>query len=141
MTTQLKSIDETLTPLFTTKAPFQLPNEWKEAIAKFSPWIMLIFAPISLLAIGLGTMASIFSMFSYNFLGAVSLLLTIVSIIFDLIAIKPLFDRKRSGWTLVFYGWLISLLAAAIQFNIIGIVLSFLIGGYFLYQVKEKFVN
>lgn len=141
MTSQLRSLEAQLAPLFTIKAPFQLPEVWREGIVKYSPWIMLIFVPLSLLAIGLGTIASIFSMFTFNFFGALALLLSIIAMVFDLIAIKPLFDRKRTGWNLVFYGWLISLLSSLISFSIVGLALGFLIGGFILFQVRDKYVN
>lgn len=141
MTTQLKSLEAQLAPLFTTKAPFQLPEVWREGLVKYSPWIMLIFVPLSLLAIGVGTIASIFSMFSFNFFGALALLLSIISMVLDLIAIKPLFDRKRVGWDLVFYAWLVSLLSSLVSLSIFGLVLGFFIGGFFLFQVRDKYVN
>lgn len=141
MTSQLRSLEAQLAPIFTIKAPFQLPEIWREGIVKYSPWIMLIFVPLSLLAIGLGTIASIFSMFTFNFFGALALLLSIIAMVFDLIAIKPLFDRKRTGWNLVFYGWLISLLSSVVSFSIVGLALGFLIGGFILFQVRDKYVN
>lgn len=141
MISQLKLLEVQLAPLFTIRAPFQLPETWREGIVKYSPWVMLIFVPLSLLAIGLGTIASIFSMFTFNFFGALALLLSIISMILDLLAIKPLFDRKRIGWNLIFYAWLISMLSSLISFSIVGLALGFLIGGFILFQVRDKYVN
>lgn len=135
----VKNIEAALLPLFTTKAPFQLPEIWKDGIVKYGPWVMLIFAPLSILAIGLGSIAGIFSLFTVNFLAAVSLLLTLIAIVLDLLAIKPLFDTKLRGWNLVFLSWLINLVAAVIDVNLFGLVLSFLLGGFFLFQVREKY--
>jgi hypothetical protein len=141
MITQLKSLEAQLAPLFTIKAPFQLPEVWREGLVKYSPWIMLIFVPLSLLAIGFGTIASIFSMFSFNFFGALALLLSIISMVLDLIAIKPLFERKRVGWDFIFYAWLVSLLSSLVSFSIFGLVLGFFIGGFFLFQVRNQYVH
>lgn len=141
MIAQLKPLEAQLAPLFTIKAPFQLPEAWREGLVKYSPWIMLIFVPLSLLVIGFSTIAGIFSMFSFNFFGALALLLSITSMVLDLLAIKPLFDRKRVGWNLIFYAWLISLLSSVFSFSIFGLVLGFLIGGFVLFQVRDKYVN
>lgn len=137
----LKPLEAQLAPLFTIKAPFQLPEAWKEAIVKYGPWIALILVPLSLFAIGLSTIAGIFSLFTVQFFYALSLLLSIIGMVLNLIAIKPLFDRKKLGWDLTFYAWLLSMLSSVVAFHIFGLVLGFLIGGFFLFQIRDKYVH
>lgn len=141
MISQLKPLEAQLAPLFTVKAPFQLPELWKEVIVKYGPWVALILVPLSLFAIGLSTIAGIFSLFTIHFFAALSLLLSIIGMVLNLLAIKPLFDREKIGWDLTFYAWLISMLSSVFAFNIFGLVLGFLIGGFFLFQIRDKYVN
>ncbi|NJL15709.1 MAG: chromate transporter [Microscillaceae bacterium] len=132
-------LEKELLPLFTDKAPFQLPTEWREAIVKYSPYVMMILAPLSVLAIGLSTLASIFSLLTVNFLGTLSLILSIVSIVLDLMAIPGLFATSRGGWKLVYLAWLISLLSNLLSFSFLSIIPAFLIGGFFLFQVRSYY--
>ena len=72
-----KPLEKELLPLFTEKAPFQLPTEWKELIVKISPYIMLILVPLAILAIGFGAIVSLFSLFSVSPFYSIGLLITI----------------------------------------------------------------
>ncbi|MFN3850451.1 MAG: hypothetical protein ACK4NY_13530 [Spirosomataceae bacterium] len=139
MITPDKPLEKDLLPLFTTKAPFQLPEEWKDLIVKISPWIMLILVPLILLGIGVGAIASIFSTFTLNPRWSVSVLISIAAMICSLLSIKGLFDRKREGWVWSYYAFGLNILADLIGFNIIGGIISFLIGGFFLFQIRERY--
>jgi hypothetical protein len=136
-------LEKELLPLFTEKAPFQIPDEWQEVMVKYGPYILLILVPLSLLAIGIGAIATIFSAFTLNFLGSISLLLTILSMILNLVALPGLFSRSRSsGWTLLYYGFLLNTLASLVTLSIVGILsgaIGFLIGGFILFQIRGKY--
>lgn len=132
-------LEKELLPLFTEKAPFQIPAEWKELIAKYGPWLMVIFLPLSLIAMGLGTFASLVSMFSFDFLGALAISISLLSILISILAIKALFDRKRRGWEFSYYSFLLSLLSSIVSFHILSFIIGFLIGGFFLFQIREKY--
>lgn len=132
-------IEKELLPLFTEKAPFQLPTEWKEGLVKYSPYIMMILAPLAILAIGIGALLSIFSLLTVNFLGTISLVLMLISIVLDLMAIPGLFATSRAGWTLVYYAWLLSILSNLLDLSIFSAIAGFLIGGFFLFQVRNYY--
>jgi hypothetical protein len=136
-------LEKELLPLFTEKAPFQMADEWREIFVKYGPYITLILAPLTLLSIGITAIVSIFSILTVNFLGGASLLLTILSMILSLVALPGLFSRSRnSGWTLLYYGFLINALASIITLSVSGILggaIGFLIGGFILFQIRGKY--
>lgn len=135
-------LEKELLPLFTEKAPFQMADEWKEIIVKYGPYISLILVPLSLLSIGIGTILSIFSLLTVNFLGTLSLVLTIIAMVLNLVALPGLFARTRSGWTLVYYGFLLNTLSSIITLSVSGILgaaIGFLIGGFVLFQIRNKY--
>lgn len=135
----LKPLEAELLPVFTVKAPFQLPVEWKNLIVKVIPWIMLILIPLSLLAIGLGTLASLISLFTLHLLTAISITVSLIGLVCSLLSIKGLFDRTRDGWVWSYYSFLISVLSNIIGLNFISAIIGFLIGGFFLFQIREYY--
>ncbi len=132
----LLPLENALTPLFTVKSPIQLPTTWREALVKYAPWIILIFAPLSLLAIGLSGLSYALNLFSGHFLESLAILCSMAAMVIDLLAIKPLMDKKRRGWILIFGGFVLTMLANILQFSVVGLLLNFLIGGFFLFQIK-----
>jgi hypothetical protein len=139
MDNNLKPLEAELLPVFTDKAPFQLPVVWKELIVKISPWIMLIFVPLSLLAIGLGTLATLLTLFTLDLLAAVSITVSILALVCSLLSIKGLFDRARDGWVWSYYSFLLSALSSLIGLHFISAIIGFLIGGFFLFQIREYY--
>ncbi len=135
----LKPLEAELLPIFTTKAPFQLPEEWKRLIVKVIPWIQLIFVPLSLLAIGFGTLASLLSLFTLHFLSALSITVSLLALVCSLLSIMGLFDRTRAGWVWSYYSYLLSIVSGIIGFSFFSAAITFLIGGYFLFQVREYY--
>lgn len=106
-----KPLEKELLPLFTSKAPFQLPTEWKDFIVKISPYIMLILVPLTVLAIGVSALASIFTAFSTNLKWSLATVVIIAALICSLLSIKGLFDRKREGWVWSYYSFLLILVS------------------------------
>jgi hypothetical protein len=131
-----------------TKAPFQLPDGVKEFIVKFGPWIdvvlLVLFLPVILGVFGLSLFLSPFAMLGgagytmWYWLGTIVLILQLV---LQVIALPGLFARKMSGWTMVFYADVISLVYSLINGNILSGLVSALIGFYFLFQIKSKYTN
>ncbi|UBM58379.1 hypothetical protein LAG90_16365 [Marinilongibacter aquaticus] len=135
----MDQIESILTPIFTTKSPVQLPETWREGLVKYIPWIMLILAPLSLLAIGLGGLSYALDLFSGHFLRSLGMIFSIVAMVVDLLAIKPLFDKSRKGWKLLLLGYVLTLISNILSFSFVGLVLGFLIGGFFLFQIKTYY--
>jgi len=134
-----KPLEKELLPLFTTKAPFQLPTEWKEFIVKVSPWIMLILVPLYIFAIGVTAFASVFTAFTLNPRWSLGILITTVGLICSVLSIKGLFDRKREGWVWSYYAFLLIILSDLVLFNFFDAIITFLITGYFLFQIREYY--
>ncbi|KAB7732724.1 chromate transporter [Rudanella paleaurantiibacter] len=138
--TQQAVLEPELAPLFTEKAPFQLPEEFREGFAKYVPYIAVIFLPLSMLAIIFGGGVAILSGFFLNLRASLSLLLVVASLIIGVLAIPGLFKRTRESWTKMYVAELLYIASAIISFDIIGVILSFLLGLYLLFQVRGKYM-
>ncbi len=134
-----KPLEKELLPLFTSKAPFQLPTEWKDFIVKVSPYIMLILVPLTILAIGFTAFASIFTTISSSPLYGLATVATLGGLICSLLSIKGLFDRKREGWVWSYYAFILFLISDLLHFQFIDAIITFLISGYFLFQIREYY--
>jgi len=143
----LKQLEGLLDLYLVKKAP-ALPQNIKEVIVNFAPWITLILivlaAPALMALFGLGTFFSPFrhlAGYRYGFAGNLSLLVLAVGLVFEAIAIPGLFKRTIASWRLVFYASLVngvySLLSGSIGNLIIGMGISL----YILFQVKEYYTN
>lgn len=142
----LGQLEETLEVYLVDKAPFQLPENIKELIVKFAPWISLILLvvtlPAILLAFGLGALVAPFA-----FLGGVQagvsfgfgMIFGAVVLVLEALAIPGLFKRKRSAWNLMFYAFLLGAVQNVLSFNLGGLVIGTLISLYFLFQVKDYY--
>jgi hypothetical protein len=125
------------------KAPFQLPDNAREAIVKYGPWVVLVLLvltiPALLLLLGIGTALVPFGGAAYGVGFGYLALFVIVEIGLEAASLPGLFKRKMSGWTLMFWsrmiGLVYSLLAGAILSGLIGAVISF----YLLFQVRALY--
>lgn len=141
----MSSLESTLEKYLVDKAP-GIPENIKEIIVKFSPWLALIFFIISLpailFALGIGT---IFTPFSY--LGGlrvgmsytIGMIFTAAVLVIEAIAIPGLFKRSISAWKLLFYASLLSGVQALISFNLGGLIIGTGLSLYVLFQVKSYY--
>lgn len=145
----LRQLEDNLDLYLRQKAP-ALPANIKELIVKIAPWltiVMLVIAvPGILMALGLGAIAAPLSFLggvgagvSFGMSYTLSMVVLFVAIVLEAMAVPGLFSRSRSAWRLVYYSTLVSLVSSLITFNIIGGLLSALIGFYILFQVKEYY--
>jgi len=141
----MKTLDDTLELYLVKKAP-SIPENIKEFIVKFSPWITVILLVISLpailLALGVGTIATPFAYLGglrFGFSYTISLLFTAAILVIEAIAIPGLFKRSMSAWKLLFYASLISALQSLISFNLGGLIIGTGLSLYVLYQVKSYY--
>lgn len=141
----LSGLESTLKVYLVDKAP-SIPENIKEIIVKFSPWLALIFfvlsLPAILFALGIGT---IFTPFSY--LGGlrvgmsytIGMIFTAAVLVIEAIAIPGLFKRKISAWKLLFYASLLSGIQALISFNLGGLIIGTGLSLYILFQVRSYY--
>ncbi len=146
----LKQLEETLEVYFVKKAPFTLPDNIKELIVKFAPYLvilgLILGIPAVLAVLGLGALVSPFTAFmgpaymvSYSFNYVLSMIVFIGVLVLEALAVPGLFSRQRKAWEYLFYASLISLVSGLLGGNIVSTIIGALIGWYILFQVKEYY--
>jgi len=146
---EIKDFDgftEFLNFYFVKKAP-ALPDGIKDVIVSISPWIavvLLIFTlPAILILVGLSALIPFVlvggatSGFGY-FVGIIG---AILSLILYIMAIPGLFSRSKNGWKFIYYSNLVSFVLSVASLQIISAIVGFIIGMYFLFQVRTYYKN
>lgn len=138
-------LEKELEPIFLEKFP-AFPDHVKEGIAQYGPYVILVLAVLGLLglltAFGLGSAALGVGVAAYGggFSFYIGIALAAITMILYVMAFSPLRARKRAGWNLIYYALLLGLVGSLIQLNIIGLIISAVVGFWILFQVREKFV-
>ena len=144
----LGQLEATLNEYFGKKAP-ALPANIKEVIVKIAPWLtvlgVVLSIPALLTLLGLGGLVAVTSPLAgvegvkagWGYM--VSMVFLVVIVVLEGLAIPGLFARSRKGWTLIYYSVLVNVVSSIITLNIIGAALSLLVGGYFVFQVREYY--
>ena len=144
-----------LEPYFTKQAPFQLPVTFRKAIVQWMPWVNvvigLLLLPLVLAVLGLGSLAAGLATSVGETVGPmywISMLVLIASIALLFITFPGLQARKLSAWKLVFWADILYFVYNVVGGlgnpltlinNLIGGVVSLLIGLYVLYQIKSYY--
>ena len=126
-----------------TKAPFQLPDNAKGWLVQYGPWITIVVLvltlPALMLLLGLGTVLVPFGAVGYaTGFGFIALGL-IIEIGLTVMALPGLFARKMSGWTLLFYARVVSLVARLLAGAIVSALVVGVISLYVLFQVRTLY--
>lgn len=142
----MAQLEDTLETYLINKAPYQLPENVKEAIVNYGPWINLVLLimalPAILFAFGLG---AIFTPFTFlgGIQAGINFGLTIIFSAFVLVlqglAMPGLFKRAAFSWRLLYYATLISAVENLISFNLGGLVIGTLLSLYILFQIKSYY--
>ena len=132
---------------FVKKAPVQLPDNAKEAIVKYGPWIAIVLlvlaVPPLLFVLGLGALVMPFAVpfggagYAASFTSFTAIL--IVQLGLEIAALPGLFARKMSGWRLIFYGRIVGLVSTLLAGLVLSAAISALIGFYILFQVRPLY--
>lgn len=125
------------------KAPFQIPDNAKEWIVRYGPWItvvLLVLAlPPLLVVLGIGAALVPFGGVGYATGFTYLTIVLVAQLGLMVMALPGLFARKMSGWQLLFYaqiaGFVFSLLSGALVGAIIGALISL----YLLFQVRPLY--
>jgi len=144
-----KGLEAILEEYLVKKAPFALPKEVKEFIVKISPYAAIILAvlalPAILAAIGISTFLAPFAImgaYNWGFNAIISLAVSAIVIVMEIMAIPGLFKRTKGGWRMLFYASIVSLIGSILSISgIIGGIIGAIIGWYFLFQVKDMYKN
>jgi hypothetical protein len=140
----LPQLEEWLEEYLGQKAP-QLPQHWRQTIAKFAPWVTLIVFVLALpLIFGIfGLSVVVFSGaamagLSYGAWGWFTVLITIASLVLELVALPGLFKRSKQGWIFIFYAALIGAAAHILSFNL-GSLIGDILSLYIIFQIKNQY--
>ncbi|HEV7350225.1 hypothetical protein [Telluribacter sp.] len=137
-------LEKELEPIFLGKFP-DFPEEVKEFLVKYGPYLMLVAAIIGLLglltAFGMGSAALGLGVVAYGGTGMfwVGIVLTALVLIIYLMAFSPLRNRQIQGWRLLYYALLLNLLGSLIQLNILSLLIGGAIGFWVLFQIRNKY--
>lgn len=125
------------------KAP-QLPERWRQTIAKIGPWVTLVVliltipALLALLGFGFAVVSTLGVAVHYGAWSWFIWLLTLGSLVLEIIALPGLFKRTKFGWSFIFYAALLGGVTNILSINIgglIGTVLSL----YIIFQIKNQY--
>jgi hypothetical protein len=139
----IQGLIATLDEYLVKKAPFQIPDSAKEVLVRIGPWISLVLLilllPLVLLALGIGAVFAPFGGVGYAAGFGITAILACVQMVLIAAALPGLFARKTSGWMLLFYEQLLSIVAGLLRGAVVGAIIGGLIGLYILFQVREKY--
>ncbi len=148
---KMVALEAWMAPLF-AKSP-HLPDTARQSLVKIAPWLALIFGVLGLFAIlSAGALTSVSGMIAVGFIGAgfaplmlfISLIVGALACILDLLAYKPLLQRKKMGWNFLFYGVVLttctSILGIFLGSSVIGNLLGSLIGFWLLFEVRDLYL-
>lgn len=125
------------------KAPFQIPATGRELIVKLGPWIavvlLILTLPLLLFALGIGTVLMPFGGPRYAAGFGFLTLVVLVEVGLMVAALPGLFARKMSGWRLLFYSQLVSIVYSLLSGSIVGGLIGGLISLYILFQVRTLY--
>lgn len=136
MTTQKKDwkimlteLENKLAEFFTKKIP-ALPENIKEGIVKYGPYLALVGIIFSL-----STLLPFKSGSGYIF----PLIFGLVIIVLEAMAISGLFKRQMKAWKLMFYVSLISAVSSLSTLDLPGLIVGIGISWYILFQVRSYY--
>jgi hypothetical protein len=125
------------------KAPIQLPDNAKEWLVQYGPWITIVLLvltlPALLVLLGLGAVLIPFAGPGYGTGFGIMAIGLIVHVALTVMALPGLFARKMSGWTLLFYARLVSIVANLLGGAVVSAVVVGVISLYILFQVRPLY--
>lgn len=133
----LSKLEATLDLYFGKKAP-PMPENIKELIVKYSPYLIIIALiltfPIILIAFGLRGFGGVFNFSTWG-------LFALVALVIEVIAIPGLLKRTKQSWMLMFYASLITLVSNLLSLNLGSLLIGGAISFYILFQIKSYYKN
>lgn len=146
----LGKLEETLELYLVKKAP-ALPENIKEVLVNFAPWINIIVLVIAipgiLAVLAIGTAVLPFLAVSAPTYGVaytanytISVVILAVAVVLQALAIPGLFKKSKAGWNFAFYANIVSLVSSVVGVSgIVSGLIGALIGFYILFQIKSYY--
>ncbi len=103
---------------------------------------MVLALPAVLALLGLGAFLTPFAMMGGYAYGVNNMLfgvITLVSLVLEVMAIPGLFAQQERGWRFLFYSTLVSLVAGIVGGTPINALIFSVLSFYILFQIKEKY--
>jgi hypothetical protein len=133
---------------FYKNAP-HLPANIREVLVKIAPWAALVFGILSVLG-GLGLVVGpkdpVFGVMYNSTYFMVNGILTIIVGVLLLMAFPKLQKQQYSGWRLLFWAEVVSIvssltgiLAGSVVGSLVGALIGALIGFYILFEIKSSY--
>lgn len=165
----LDQLESNLDEVFHRKAPYQLPENSRKAVARALWWIALLFGLLQLWAAwslwhlghvtnelvdvanslsrayGTGYVTNHLGFFYYVALGVV-----IVDMALLLLAVPGLRAMKKTGWSLLYYSLLLNVAYGLVRAfadvgggigPLVSALIGSAIGAYFLFQIRDYFLS
>lgn len=124
------------------------PDNLKQGIVQFGPWILVVLLIIGFFGIfaGFGLMIAQVPALLGRGLGEAlvvitSMVLTIGIFILQALAVPGLFKTKKNAWYMVYYATLLGFVQALLVMNILFGTLFTILGLYILFQIKSFYKN
>lgn len=146
---KMAALERTLEPVF-TKAP-HLPENVRLGLVSIVPWAALIFGIMGILGLlSAGAFMSVISLSFYSggitkLSWAIVVLAGLLTALLELLAYKPLTKREKKGWNFLFYGVVLTILAAIIDLifgygsGATGSIVGSLIGLWLLFEIRTMY--
>jgi hypothetical protein len=146
----LSQLEDTLEVYLVKKAPFSIPENWKELIVQFAPYLTILGIVLSVpevfAVLGLGALVSPFTAFLgpryalfYSFNYVLSMVALAVVIVLAAMAVPGLFKREEKAWRFLFYASLVNVVSGFFGGDWVGMIIGALLSWYVLFQVKEYY--
>ncbi|KKR67936.1 MAG: hypothetical protein UU09_C0018G0007 [Microgenomates group bacterium GW2011_GWA2_40_6] len=126
-------LEDFLNLYFGQKAP-ALPDNIKEFIVKYGPYISLVLMVLSLPAILL-----VFGITGITAPFSLGVLLSLAAAVLVVMALPGLFKRRLSAWRLMYYSSLVSALQALLAVNLGGLIIGAALSFYCLFQIRSLY--
>ena len=140
-------LENKLGEFFTKKEIPALPENIKEIIVKYGPYValisMIISLPTLLALFGVGAVVAPWAIVgrSWGIQTILAIIFSLLVIILELIALPGLFKRQMKAWKIMFYISLINIVSNLLSLNIFGLIIGAAISWYFLFQIKSYYKN
>ncbi|MCM8788147.1 MAG: hypothetical protein NC935_08935 [Candidatus Omnitrophica bacterium] len=146
----LNQLEDKLKIYLVNKAPFFLPENVKELIVDFGPYLVILLiilkAPTLLAVFGLGVLVSPFAPFlgslymvSYGIRYIISMVVFGAVLVLEALAVPGFFKRQRKAWLYLFYSSLFWVVSGFLNGAVIETLVGAVIGWYVLFQVREYY--
>ena len=142
----LGQLEETLETYMVKKAPFSIPENSKELIVKYAPYLKILGIVGSVSEILFGALVSPSTAFlgpryalSYSFNYVLLMVTLAVVLVLEAMAVPGLFKRQEKAWRFLFYASLVNVVYKFLGGDWVRIIIGTLISWYVLFQVKEYY--